>query len=164
MRDEKGVTVIEFALLAPIFFTIVLAIMETSVMFLASQIFESAVHDTSRLIRTGQAQEQGYTLDKFRTRICDRSYGLFDCSKIKVRVRIIADFQSTALVSPIDEDDAEWTLVEQFNAGVGKSIVVAEAYYKWDAILDMWGFNLANSADGTVLMGSARVWRNEPFS
>lgn len=163
MRDERGVTAIEFAFLAPVFFMLTFAIMETAIVFLVSNIFESAVHDGSRLIRTGQAHELNYTLDTFRTDICDRGYGFFDCSKIKVRVRTIDMFQSASVTTAIDPISADWLLVEEYNPGVRKSIVIAEAYYKWDTIIDFMGFNLTNSTDGTLLMGAAEVWRNEPF-
>ena len=54
MRDETGVTAVEFAILALPFFSIIVAIMETSVILLAGAILDSAVQDTSRVIRTGR--------------------------------------------------------------------------------------------------------------
>src|SRR5690606_2566182 len=59
-RDERGVTAVEFGLLALPFFTIIAAILQTSLVFLADQVLESAVHDAARAIRTGQAQEAGF--------------------------------------------------------------------------------------------------------
>ena len=163
LRDERGVTAVEFGLLALPFFALVSAIMETAIIFLASNIFESALQDSSRLIRTGRAHQNNYAIEDFRGEICDRTYGLFDCSQIKLSVRTIDSFASMSITPPIAPDTAEWTLAEQYDPGSRKSIVVAEAYYKWETLLDIMGFNLMSSADGTVLMGTARVWRNEPF-
>ena len=53
-RGEGGATAIEFAILAPVFFAIIGAAMETALVFFAGQMLDSAVHDTSRLIRTGR--------------------------------------------------------------------------------------------------------------
>lgn len=163
LSDERGATAVEFGLLALPFLALVSAILETAIIFLASNIFESALQDSTRLIRTGQAHKNSYTIEDFRGEICDRTYGLFDCSQIKLSVRTIGTFASVNIAPPLAPDTAEWTLAEQYDPGNRKSIVVAEAYYKWDTLLDIMGFNLMSSADGTVLMGTARVWRNEPF-
>jgi len=162
-RDERGVTVIEFGLLALPFFAVIAAIMETSVTFLASNILQSALHDSVRLIRTGEAQQNDYSLPTFRNKVCDRAFGMFDCNKLMVRVRTVNTFAAANISEPIDPDTNDWILVEQYNPGVSKSIVIAEVYYKWDTIFDIMGFNLQSLSDGTMLMGSAEVWRNEPF-
>lgn len=162
-RNDTGSVAVEFALLALPFFAVIAAILETAIIFLASQMLETAVHDTSRLIRTGQVQDAGYTSDDFRQKVCENGFGLFDCDKLKIRVRVLNDFISANSVMPIDLNDGSWIITEQYDPGVGKSIVIAEAYYKWDTIFDVMGFNLDNSNDGTRLLGAVRVWRNEPF-
>lgn len=162
-RDERGATAVEFGLLALPFFALMGATLETGLVSLASNVFESAVNDSSRLIRTGQAQNQSYSLSDFRNEICDRAFGLFACDEIKVSVRTLTDFNSANTISPVDVDTADWTIAENYQPGVGRNVVIAEAYYKWDTIFDIMGFNLGSLSDGTMLMGAARVWRNEPF-
>src|SRR5665213_2828535 len=78
-RDQRGVTVVEIALLAVPFFLLIGAILETAVIFLASQILDGAVQDSGRLIRTGQAQSNSpaaYTPADFQNAICSRLFGL----------------------------------------------------------------------------------------
>ena len=55
-------------------------------------------------------------------------------------------------------------MVESYNPGVGSSIVLVEAYYKWPVIVNFVGFNLINQPDGSRLLAAIRVFRNEPFS
>ncbi len=162
-RDERGVTVIEFALLALPFFAIIGAILETGIIFLASQILDSALADSSRLIRTGQAQAQSYTATEYRAAICEGLYGMFDCNALKVKVTEVADFSSATLSPVADPDDGAWLIVESYNDGVGSSFVMVEAYYKWPVLLNLYDFNLSNLPDGTRLLSSVRVFRNEPF-
>ncbi len=164
VRDDTGVTAIEFGMLALPFFAMIAAIMETGITFLARNVFESALHDSVRLIRTGQAQQQSYDAEQFRAEICNHTYGLFDCGKIRMRITTIGSFTDADTVSPVDTDTAEWTIAEAYEPGGGRSIVLAQAYYKWDTLFDIFGFNLASLSDGTLLMGSAEVWRNEPFA
>ena len=49
-RDERGVTAVEFGILGLPFFTIIFAILETTMVFLAGQVLDGAVEDASRLI------------------------------------------------------------------------------------------------------------------
>src|SRR5690349_9686251 len=105
--DDSGVTLIEFGILALPFFTIVLAIVETALVFLAGQILDSAVNDSSRLIRTGQAQTStpAFNAAAYREAICAGLYSLFDCDvaddKLRVSVTVISDFGAASFDYPL---------------------------------------------------------------
>lgn len=165
VREDRGATAIEFALLGVPFFALIGAILETAIIFLASQMLDAAVEDSSRLIRTGQAQTANYTVDNFRTAICSELYGLFNCSNLMIKVNTVTNFASaTAPASPLDPTDpSKWTLVPAFSPGIGNNVVMVQVYYKWPVTLRLGGFNLATNSDGTRLMGSVRVFANEPF-
>jgi len=165
-RDNRGVTVVEFALLAVPFFTLIAAILETALVFLASQILDGAVQDASRLVRTGQAQNANYTIDSFNTAICNKLFDIFDCTKLKIKVSVVANFASaTVSSSPLDPaDPTKWTLQPSYVPGVGQDVIMVQVYYKWPIIMSFGGFGLATSSDGTRLLGSTRVFKNEPFS
>src|ERR1700758_4455753 len=55
-RNRRGSAVVEFALVAPIFIALLFAILETALMFFASQVLETMNDNAARLIQTGQAQ------------------------------------------------------------------------------------------------------------
>jgi Flp pilus assembly protein TadG len=165
LGDQRGTTAIEFGILAIPFFVIVGAILETAMVFLASQLLDSAVQDASRLVRTGQAQNANYTISDFQNAICNGLMGIFNCSQLEIKVNTVTDFASATAASPIDPTDpSHWTLVPQFQPGTGSSIVMVQVYYKWPIILNFGGFSLATSSDGTHLMGAVRVFENEPFT
>lgn len=165
LRDQRGTTLIEFGILAIPFFVIVGAILETAVVFLASQILDSAVQDASRLILTGQAQNASYTLDDFRNAVCDHLYGLFTCDNLQIRVNTVTNFANATTTTPIDPTNpTQWTLVQAFQPGTGSSIVMVQVYYKWPVILNFGGLDLASYSDGTRLLGAVRVFENEPFT
>lgn len=163
VREQSGAVAIEFALLALPFFLIIGAILETAVMFLSAQALDSAVENSVRLIRTGQAQTQAMTATGFRSQICGYLYGLVDCAAVKIRVTKIASFGVANLTSPIDETTGAWTVTEAYDAGGGSDIILVEAYYKWPSILDLGPFDLSSTADGSHLFAAVRVFRNEPF-
>lgn len=168
VRDEKGATAVEFALLSFPFFLIIGAILQTSVVFLATQVLESAVHDASRSIRTGQTQQHGGTLETFRSQVCGRLFGLFpDCSGLHMRVNEITNFQSATVVVPLDAActaNCTWTQPELWVPGAGKSIVLVQVYYRYPVVLQFGPLGVSNLADGNRLLGTVAVFQNEPFT
>ena len=176
-RDDRGATAIEFGLLAVPFFSILAAILETSVIFLSGQVLDSAVQDVSRLVRTGQAQQAAITPARFKELVCDRLFGLFnDCDGIEglhVEVQVIDTFGDVDMSPPVKWEcgDAEaplacntWTRPESYTPGSGSSVVVVQVYYKWPIIVPFGGLGFSNLPDGRRLMGAAAVFRNEPFT
>src|SRR6202165_2459735 len=79
-RDERGATAVEFGLLALPFLALTFAILETALLYFASQTLETAVANSARLIRTGQAQQQGMSSTTFKQTICDQVGVMFDCT------------------------------------------------------------------------------------
>lgn len=170
-RSESGVTTIEFALLAIPFFSIITAILETSLIFLAGQLLDSGVQDASRLIRTGQAQAASYTLADFRKTLCDNLLSLFDCNGLHIEVKSLGSFNAATISAPIDfscKDKATCTWKadrpEIYSSGAGSSIMVVQVYYKWPVLLNFANISFSNLATSERVMGAATVFRNEPFS
>ena len=170
-RDERGVTAIEFGILALPFFTIIFAIIETTMMFLAAQVLDSAVEDASRMIKTGRAQASGYNLTNFRSLMCGYTFGLFgtSCADVKIKVQKISNFTSTTTSNTVQTCDytgtktCTWTVTEDFNAGNGRDVIQVFAYYRWPLMVNLPYFNLKNQPDNYRLLGATRVVRNEPF-
>jgi Flp pilus assembly protein TadG len=165
-RDDSGVTAIEFGILAPPFFALIAATLETSVMFLASQVLDSAVHDASRQIRTGQAQK--FTLSQFEDLVCDKLFGLFkNCHEMQVRVTPVTNFASATIQPPLATvctTTCAWAMTETYQPGQGSSTVIVQVYYRWPMMMNLVSFAPNNQPDGTRLIGSVQVFRNEPFS
>jgi Flp pilus assembly protein TadG len=173
-RDERAVTLIEFGLLAVPFFTIIGAILETAMVFLAGQILDSAVQDSARLVRTGRAQTAGYVEADFREAICSGLYNLFDCTagdndKLRINVAVVDNFEDISIGYPLKTGSActsakcDWTLPDAYDGGVGGDVMLVQAFYKWPTFVNLPGLSFANLPDGTRLLGASRVFRNEPF-
>ncbi|UYN99334.1 MAG: pilus assembly protein [Devosia sp.] len=167
-RDERGATAVEFGLLALPFFTLVAAILQTSVVFLAGQVLESAVYDASRIIRTGEVRDMGNSLATFRSQVCGRLFGMFpDCSAMHIRVTEVNNFASAGVASPIDADcegECAWNVDEAWTSGAGKSVMLVQVYYKYPIVLQFGALGVGNLPDGSRLLGTATVFQNEPFT
>jgi Flp pilus assembly protein TadG len=171
LGDEGAATAVEFGILALPFFTLIGAILQTAMIFLASQILDGAVQDSSRLIRTGQAQSTlNYNAASYQAAICSRLFGIFDCgpssARLLVTVQVVTNFASaSAPTSPLDPiDPSKWTISPAYNPGTGSQVVKVTAYYKWPVVVNLPGLNLATSSDGTRLLTAVRVFENEPFT
>src|SRR5882762_6768685 len=102
-RGEDGIAAVEFGIVAAPFLALMFAIMETAIVFFASQTLETAVADSARLIMTGQAQTQGFTQAQFKTAVCAKIAGLFDCTNgLQIDVATYTTFGSIDNSKPLD--------------------------------------------------------------
>ena len=69
-RNRRGSAAVEFALVAPVFFALLFAIIETALVFFASQVLETVTQNSARMILTGQAQNAVYTQSQFHDYAC----------------------------------------------------------------------------------------------
>lgn len=162
-RNQDGATAVEFALVATPFFALLFAIIETAVVFFVSQAMDTAVETAGRLIRTGQAQQDGTSAAAFKTAICNQMGGILDCtSGLKVDVRKYTNFGSIDLGTPVD-GSGNLKVTENYQTGHGGDIVVVRAYYEWPVLVNLLGNGLGNLPDGKHLMVATAAFRNEPF-
>jgi Flp pilus assembly protein TadG len=161
-RNRRGSAVVEFALVAPLFIGLLFAIMETALMFLASQVLETGVQDSARLILTGQAQTSSFTKAQFKTDVCNRVSTLFSCDGMYIDVQSYTSFTTLTITSPIDasKNFVDSTKYVPGNAG---DIVVVRAFYQWPLFVTGFGYNIANLSGGYRLLTATAAFRNEPF-
>src|SRR4051794_28608136 len=101
-RKQDGAAAVEFALVALPFFALTFAILETALVFFANQTLQAAAGDAGRLIMTGQAQSASYTASDLKTQVCNRIYGLFNCSTgMTVDVKTYSNFGAVSNPPPV---------------------------------------------------------------
>src|SRR5580704_3763145 len=98
-RSRRASAAVEFALVAPVFFALLFAIIETAIMFFASQVLETITQNSARQILTGQAQGANYAAwSNFRDGVvCAQIPALFTCANIGVDVEKFSSCQTVAL-------------------------------------------------------------------
>ena len=173
LANEDGVYAIEFALIAVPFFSLLFMIFEVAFTIFANQLLDNAIADSARLIRTGQAQEQSFDKGKFKTEVCSRLVGFFDCdSHLHVDVRTYSNFSAAnsdaSPVSESTEEDEEGMLKlstgdMKYDHGGASEIVVARVYYEWPMITPLTEKLFSNMTSGRRLIASVAAFRNEPF-
>jgi Flp pilus assembly protein TadG len=162
VRRQDGSAAVEFALIATPFLALLFAIIETAMVFFAGQTLEAAAADSARLIMTGQAQSQNFSAADFKTQVCNRIYGLFDCSGgVYVDVKTYTSF-SSATASPVTASNFS-TGNMAYNPGTVGDIVVVSLYYQWPVYVSLLGNNLTNLSGGRRLLAATSVFRVEPY-
>jgi Flp pilus assembly protein TadG len=163
VRQQDGAAAIEFGLVAAPFLALVFAIMETAIVFFAGQALETAAADSARLIMTGQAQTQGFDQAKFKTAVCSKIYGLFNCnSGIYVDVKNYTSFANINTGNPVANGNLQ-TGNFGYSPGNAGEIVVVRLMYQWPVYVSLLGLNLADLNGGKRLLISTVAFRNEPF-
>lgn len=164
VRHEKGAAAVEFALVAVPFLALLFAILETALIFFAGQALETAAADASRLIMTGQAQTAGYSQAEFKTQVCNRIYGLFDCAGgVYVDVKQYSSFSSVNNTSPVNNGNFDTTQMS-FVPGGPNCIEVVKLYYQWPVYVSLLNSGMSNLNGNKRLLVATAVFRNEPYS
>ena len=163
-RGEDGAAAVEFAMVAAPFLALMFAIMETALVFFASQTLETAVADSARLIMTGQAQSQSFSQAQFKDAVCAKIKGLFDCAGgLQIDVKTYTSFGSVDNSAPLDANGNLKTNFGYQPGGPG-DIVVVRLMYQWPVYASLLGFNLGDMAGTKCLIIATAAFRNEPYN
>jgi len=159
-----GNAAIQFALVGPLFFCLLFAIIEVALIFFAGQYLETATQDSARLILTGQAQTANYTQTQFKNDLCSRIVALFDCQNgVYIDVKSYSSFTGITLSDPIDANNNFTSAGLSYSAGSAGDIVVVRVFYQWPLFVTGLGFNLSNLSGGKRLLTATAAFRNEPY-
>ncbi|MDE2376159.1 TadE/TadG family type IV pilus assembly protein [Bradyrhizobium sp.] len=174
-RNGRGSAAVEFALVAPLFFALLFAIIETALMFFASQVLETITQNSARMIMTGQAQSGAMpvcqvagvntpcTQAAFKTYVCSQIPALFDCSSLYVDVSSFTSFSTVTLPSHINAA-GNFDQTTGYAAGGPGDIVVVRLFYQWPLFVTGLGYNISNLAGNKRLLVATAAFKNEPYN
>lgn len=167
LKAREGATIVEFALIAVPFFLIVMATVQTAIVFMAQQQLETVTEEASRLVLTNQAA--GMSASNFGQQVCavPGATIMFSCSKFMVNVQNYGggtSFSGANTSAPTITFDKNGNVTNTwaFNPGGVGDIVVVQIMYQWPILLKPFGFNLSNLSNGNRLLLATAVFRNEP--
>ena len=142
-RDRRGSAAVEFAIVAPIFFALIFAIIETGLFFLAGQVLETAVQDTSRTFYTSQSVTEASLKDAY----CKSVKTLMGCEPEKLCLDVRTYAQGVSLENMKKAVDAFGTyscVIELPTATSVNVTVVVRGYYQWPLFVTGLGYNIGN--------------------
>jgi Flp pilus assembly protein TadG len=165
-RNRRGSAAVEFALVAPVFFALLFAIIETGLMFFADQVLETGTQDSARLMYTHQAYDTGMDETAFKTDLCGRISTLFNCTgnlaSLTVDVQYYAPGAAINLADPIVSGSLSGTFTYQVPPPGSANTVVVRVFYKWPLYVTGLGFNIANLNGSKRLLAATAAFHVEP--
>jgi Flp pilus assembly protein TadG len=162
--DNKGATAVEFALVAAPFLALVIALIQTFLVFFAQQLLESVVRQSARLVMTGQVQSAQMSQAAFKQKVCDQIVILFNCNDLMVDMQVANSWSTANTGMPSLAFNAAGAVTNtwQYDPGDSGDIVVLRVMYQWPVFLGPLGFNLSNLSNGNRLIMSSAAFQNEP--
>jgi Flp pilus assembly protein TadG len=165
IRCSRGATAVEFAMVAAPFIALLIAIIQTMLVFFAQRVLDEVVSQASRVIQTGQAQTSNLTQSQFANWVCQKTTILFTCGSFMVNVQSYSSFSAASTTTPTVTFDSSGNVTNSWNYQLGNpgDIVVVQVLYQWPVVLGPLGFTLANLPNGNRLLVSSNVFKREPY-
>ncbi len=175
MRNRRGATAAEFALLAPILVSLILAALQTALIFYFDSALQTLTTEVARQVMIGNVQ--ALTQTQFTTRVCALAPSVFQSSSSSPPMcnGLMIDVQSASSYSDLSSI-ATTPLVPTYNSSTGAitnnwsyspggpgSIVIVRLMYDWPVWGGPLGVGLANQSNGTHLLVGTAVIKNEPY-
>lgn len=169
-KDETGTTAIEFGMVAVPFLMFVFALVGVAFYFFINTSLDKGMDQSSRLVRTGQAQNSNMTVDQFKQKICDSAGGWIKCNKVQVFVQKYPDWASVQPQACVDAGGNVVTnsasgsdLISQYS-GTSSDIVMVTTCYKWEFPANIPYFKIGNMNDKSMMLQSSTAFRSEPYT
>ena len=166
-RNRRGSAAVEFALIAPLFFATLFAILETGILFFAGALLEQGTQDSARMMLTHQAQDSGWDKNAFKTDLCNRINVLFNCNgaalaNITVDVKVFAPGTSITITDPIVSGSFTGADAYSLPPSGSPNTVVIRVFYQWPLFVTQLGYNIANLNGGKRLLAATAAFHVEP--
>ena len=162
---QRGATAVEFALIAPAFLALLIAIFETTIFLFAQATLQNAAVQAGRLIMTGQVQNGNVTQSQFAADVCPMVQAIFTCSKLMIDVQNYSSFSGASTGTPTLTYNPDGSVANSwaYSPGSPGDIMVVKLIYQWPVVGGPLGFTLSKLANGTAEMMGVTAFRIEPY-
>jgi Flp pilus assembly protein TadG len=179
--DDSGATGVEFTIVAPPLFLLLLTIVDLGMMLTTQSLLDGAARDAARLIRTGQAQNASTPRTTFQNLLCSDMTPIMSTSTCQsaliYEVQVFNDFASVSFGPCTQDTDSTQPGYCAFNGGAASQIIGVQVTYNRPFLVPWVGAclgggscwfgagssNGSNAGSSTVPLVSTVIFRNEPF-
>jgi len=169
VRDERGATAVELALIGIPLIGVLVAALQTAIIFFYDQAIQTVTNTAARQILTGSVQTQGLApggqgTTGFHGVVCTAASGIFPCAGLMVDVQSATSFSTlnTAPITPTYDSNGVVNNMN-FSPGAQNAAVIVRVMYDWPVFGGPLGLGLANQSNGTRLMVGTAVFKTEPY-
>ena len=162
--SRKAATAVEFALIAPAFLAVLIAIFQTAIFLFAQSVLQTAADQAGRYFMTGQAQNGAWSASTLQTKICPTIQALFTCGNVIVVVQNYASFAAANTSAPQLYSNGQPVTNFAFDPGTPGEIMVVQLVYQWSVVSGPLGFVLSNLPNSASEIIGVTAFRVEPYS
>jgi Flp pilus assembly protein TadG len=178
---------IEFAMIAPVFFTLLMGIIETGILFYAQNTLQFSTQTAGRLVRTGIAQATvpgaaaqctggaggtggggSYLTSQewFKDQICcGISNIMTNCTTaLHVNVQNYSAGFGANFSNTTDASGNLQPVADTYSPGSPCDVVLLRATYNWSVVTPILSWFLVNMSGGNHLLSATTAFRNEPYT
>jgi Flp pilus assembly protein TadG len=159
LRHTGGNPLIQFALVAPIFFALVLMIIDNGLAIFTQATLDNATRDASRNILLGTYQKGGDTISNFKTAVCNEMGGLIPNCTTNLDVYVKNDTSFSALATDVAANPLPGSN-GTFSMGSAGSYVVVQTAYNRPYVAFIGRF----VSGGSLLLISTITFQTEPYT
>ena len=176
LHDQRGAVAVEFALVALPFFALLATIIQVAFTIWAQQNLEFVLERTVRSMFTGQFQtandqskDAATLLAALQASLCGSNNAptsvLFNCSAVKLDVRLGTSFGGIVPSPPVDPATKNWStgFGTHYTCAPPSAIVIATAAVKFPVFFNALTGSFMDFGDGSSLLQSTAVFRTEPY-
>ncbi len=156
IESTRGTTAVEFALIAPVFFLILLGIFEFGMVVLIQTSLETSILQVSRFGRTGSVVA-GQSAAQTAIALADQySFGLVNPANLVLTVTPYASFAAIPPLATAPTTGAQ-------NFGKSSQPVLYTLSYNWNFFTPLVGSVLSPNGTGSITLTASAIVQNEPF-
>ncbi|MEZ5826703.1 MAG: TadE/TadG family type IV pilus assembly protein [Geminicoccaceae bacterium] len=161
VRSRHAISAVEFALLGPIFLSLVVAMMELGLFYGNRAIVDHAVQRGARTVRVGYVGGVRTTKPAFEQALCS-GLVMISCTELSYTVEAHTSFTSMNHTTALDTDGT--LAATTFDLGGPSDTVIVTAAYTHSFVSPFGaGFLLPDGAGSTTPIIAHVVIKNEPF-
>ncbi|RYZ13750.1 MAG: pilus assembly protein [Alphaproteobacteria bacterium] len=162
-RGEGGNVMIEFALLAPVFFMLVMGLVEFVLFQYKSYALNHIVYESTRGLQTGQVQSAANMRQKFEEMCAESAGPLMNCEDIQWDVRSY-DALNQVEYPPVEYDEQGLPKNFVFQPGGANQFSVVRATIQHSFITPFMDKLFQIGPDQPAIANAFCIVRNEPWT
>ena len=164
IKSRRGAAAIEFAFVVLPFFALLLGILEIGILLLVNAMVDTAASDTSRLIRTGQAQIGDLKPAEVRQRFCAKMavFGQDCTSRTHVDIRVVEGFTSNTIPDPMATGTFNPDIMT-YQPGLPGDFILVRIWFEHPIVTPLISRAVTRDSTNKVRLQSTLAFRNEPY-
>ena len=162
-KAKEGTTLIEFALLAPVFFMLVMGLVEFVLFQYKTYALNHVVYEAARNLQTGEVQSAANMEEAFKEEVCAQAGPMIDCELIMFDVRAFDEIEEISY-PPVEFDDEGNPVNFVFEPGGAEQYSVVRASIHHQFVTPFMDELFRIGPDMPAIVNAFCVVRNEPWT